>query len=386
LATEFITYVINQRLIEVANFQAAASAQGLANPQNQLASQFGLLDSLTVLEPASPGHKILPRIRETVIVAIVAGASMSIMLILLLNSLRDTIGNPEVLSRRFGITSLGTLFRWSTKVVNENDIIVSKLPSSSYSEAFRQFRTNLQFAIADRPSKFLLVTSPGPSEGKTTVLCNLASAIAQTGKRVIIVDCDLRRPAIHRRFRLQTKEPGVSSFLAQSNININDVLLATAEEQISVVPAGPIPPNPSELLGSSRMGELLQQLGTLADVVLLDSPPVLVVADTAVIAAQSDGVIVVGDGQSTKAKSLRATLDILAQTQVHILGMVINKLTHRRFDYGYGYGYGYGYEYTLDEIDTGADTMANGRQPAYRRPLLWARSALSKLPRSKDRN
>ena len=169
LATEFITYVINQRLIQVANFQAAAAAQGLENPQNQLASQFGLLDSLTVLEPASPGHKILPRIRETVIVAIVAGASMSIMLILLLNSLRDTIGNPEVLSRRFGITPLGTLFRWSTKEVNENDIIVSKLPSSRYSEAFRQFRTNLQFAIAGRPSKFLLVTSPGPSEGKTTV-------------------------------------------------------------------------------------------------------------------------------------------------------------------------------------------------------------------------
>ena len=117
---------------------------------------------------------------------------------LLLSSLSDTARNAEELPRRFGVTALGSIFRWSPQEIEEHELVVWKAPSSGYSEAFEQIRANLQFATANQPGSVYLLTSPGPTEGKSTIICNLAVTFAQLGKRVMVVDGDLRRPTLHR--------------------------------------------------------------------------------------------------------------------------------------------------------------------------------------------
>jgi len=390
VAEEFIGYVVKQRLVEIANLQAAAAAQGLTNIQDLVAAQWSLIDSITLLEPASrPGSPILPRTRYNVTLAVLLGGVLGLVGTLLLGSMRDTVRNPDELRRRFGVTSLGTVFRWTSQDVEEDELVVWKAPASGYAESFRQIRTNIQFATAGQQCKVYLVTSPGPGEGKTTVLSNLAITMAQTGRRIVIVDCDLRRPAIHRRFAAKVREPGLSSFLADENMTVSDVLLSTQLEGVSVVPGGPIPPNPSELLSSPRMSTLLGQLTDLADLVLLDTPPVLMVADTPVVAAQVDGAIVVVDGLNTKSSSLRAALETLYNTQVNVLGVVLNKLKRVRFGYGYGYGYPYYYDsyyYQYTSSPDGEKATANGAVAFYKRPVNWLRSVLGRSTSSSDRS
>ena len=380
LANEFIEYVIQQRLVEISNLQSAAASQGLTNVQDLVSAQAALIDSISLLEPAEPpGNPILPRTRYNVILSIVLGGALSIAATFLLSALRDTVRSPEELPRRFGVASLGTVFTWASREAAADQLVMWEAPTSAYSESFRQIRANVQFATAGKNSKLFLVTSAGPSEGKTTILSNLAIAIAQTGKRVVAVDGDLRRPTVHRRFQLKNRDVGLSNFLSDPDLALENVVMKTDIEDVSIIPAGPIPPNPSELLGSPRMTMLLEQLSEEYDVVFVDSPPTLMAADAPVIAAQVEEAIVVVDGRKTRTSSLKGTLESLNNSQVHILGVVLNKLKQGRFGYGYGYGYQYNYyKYYRQEEDGG--TSQNGAGPAFKRPLVWARSALSKLP------
>jgi capsular exopolysaccharide synthesis family protein len=386
LASEFIEYVIQQRLVEISNLQTSAASQGLTNVQDLVSAQAALIDSITLLEPAQrPGNPILPRTRYNVILAIALGGAVSIGLSLLLSALRDTVRSPEELQRRFGVASLGTVFTWASKEAAADQLVMWHAPTSGYSESLRQIRANVQFATAGNNTKVFLVTSPGPSEGKTTILSNLTIAMAQTGKRVVAVDGDLRRPTVHRRFQLKGREIGLSNFLSEPNLPVENVVVNTEIEGVSIIPAGPIPPNPSELLGSPRMAVLLEQLAEKYDVVFVDSPPTLMAADAPVIAAQVGEAIVVVDGSKTRTSSLKGTLESLRNSQVHILGVVLNKLKRGRFGYGYGYGYQYNY-YRYYRMEEEGDVSANGAGPAYKRPLVWARSVLSKLPLPRDRS
>ena len=384
LANEFIDYVIQQRLVEISNLQTAAASQGLTNVQDLVSAQAALIDSITVLEPASrPGSPILPRTRYNIILAVILGGGLSIGGTLLLSALRDTVRSPDEIRRRFGMAALGTVFTWTSRDAEADQLVMWEAPTSGYSESFRQIRANVQFATAGKESKIFLVTSPGPSEGKTTILSNLAIAHAQTGKRVIAVDGDLRRPTVHRRFRVKGREIGLSNFLSEPDLPLDDVIVNTEIEGVSIIPAGPIPPNPSELLGSPRMAVLLEQLADRYDAVFVDSPPTLVAADAPVIAAQVEEAIVVVDGRKTRTSSLKGTLESLSNSQVHILGVVLNKLKRGRFGYGYGYQYHY---YRYYGTEDGWEPSSNGSHPAYRRPLVWARSVLSKLPLPRDRS
>ena len=380
LANEFIEYVIQQRLVEISNLQTAAASQGLTNVQDLVSAQAALIDSITVLEPASrPNSPILPRTRYNIILSVILGSALSVGSTLLLNALRDTVRSPDEISRRFGIAALGTVFTWTSRDAEADQLVMWKSPTSGYSESFRQIRANVQFATAGNESKVFLVTSPGPSEGKTTILANLVIALAQTGKSVIAVDGDLRRPTIHRRFRVKGREIGLSNFLSEPDLPVDDVIVSTDIEGVTIIPAGPIPPNPSELLGSPRMAILLEQLAQRYDAVFVDSPPTLMAADAPVIASQVEEAIVVVDGRKTRTSSLKGTLESLGNSQVHILGVVLNKLKRGRFGYGYGYGYQYHY-YGYSGAEDGAEPSSNGSRLAYRRPLVWARSVISKLP------
>ena len=382
LAEQFINYAVEQRLAEIARLQTAAAAQGLTNVESLVSAQFTAVDSLSLLEPVRPpGRPTVPRTRQNITLGVILGLVLATGGALLLEGLGDTVRFHDQLNRRFGVNGLGIIFRWSSQDVEEDSPVVWKSPASSYAEAFRQIRANLQFATANQPGNVFMVTSPGPGEGKTTILSNLAVSLAHTGKRIAVIDGDLRRPSLHRQFDVARREPGLSNLLADQTAKLDDAMLPTEVEGITILPSGPTPPNPGELLGSSRMAALMSELRDKYDMVLVDSPPMLMVADTAVLSTQVDGAIVVVDGTSTRSSSLQAALETLRNTKVSIFGVIINKLKRSRFGYGYSYPYYYYYysfySYYSDENGNGAG--ADGR--FYTRLGRRAKTALSRLRR-----
>lgn len=389
----FITWTREQRLKEIRDMQTAALAQGLTNVDALVGASLALVESLTPLEPVSVPRDPLPsKKRQNILLGLVGGLALASGLAYLLSSMNDTVRNVGDLQRRFGVTTLGAIFRWSDQDVDGEELVVWRSPSSGYAESFRQIRANLQFANANNPGNVFIVTSPGPGDGKSTIICNMAVALAQTGKKVVVVDGDLRRPNVHRKFSLERREPGLSNFLADDTTQLQDVIHPTEVEGVSVIPGGPIPPNPSELLGSPRMAVIIDQLQMIVDVILIDSPPVLVVADASVLAAQVDGAILVVDGFKTKSSSMKAAADTLTNTQTPILGVVVNKLRRAKFGYGYYYPYYYDYYYysyhyssyyTADPEESPSNGT-NGNGALYKKPAEWLKAAMSRRPSSQD--
>lgn len=213
-------------------------------------------------------------------------------------------------------------------------------PKSGVAEAYRSLRTNIQFYNVGERMRRLLVTSAGPNEGKSTTSSNLAITFAQTGNQVILLDADLRRPFLHRVFQ-------VSNLVGLTNVMVGE---STLEEAIrptevpglSVLTSGPIPPNPAEMLGSARMKEVLDQLSALADVVIIDSPPIIAVTDASVLAPQVDGVVLVaGAGLVNREMAQRAKAQLEA-VGARILGVVLNGVDAEGSGYYYYYYHYYG--------------------------------------------
>ena len=207
---------------------------------------------------------------------------------------------------------------------------------SPISEAYRAIRTNLQFAGADKAIKSFVFTSAVPSEGKSTTDINLAIVMGQDHKRVLLIDADMRRPVLHRRFGLENR--GLSNCFAD-NLSLKDVIQHDIAENLDVVTSGPVPPNPAELLGSAKMQELLKEAEAEYDYVFLDMPPILVVTDAAVLGSQTDGVIlVVGSGDISPDEGRQAK-DLLEKAHVNILGVILNKVPQKQQGNYYYYYY-----------------------------------------------
>jgi non-specific protein-tyrosine kinase len=203
-------------------------------------------------------------------------------------------------------------------------------------------RTNIQFASVDIPLRTLLITSPSPQDGKSTVAVNLGASLAQSGYKVGLVDADLRRPQIHKRLALSNRE-GISGMFVQDQIVLNGALRETSVENLYALTSGALPPNPAELLGSDKMSEILQKVGEKTDIILLDTPPVMAVTDSAVLAPQVDGVLLVVKPGSTKLAACRQAIDQLQRVGANILGVVLNDVEMNRSRYRYYRGYYYTY-------------------------------------------
>lgn len=201
-------------------------------------------------------------------------------------------------------------------------LVLLAAPRSPAAEAFRQLRTAIQHHRGERPPRTILVSSTGVDEGKTTAVANLAIALAQAGQRVVLVDCDLRRPSIHSLFGLAAA-PGLSEALQDAS-GKELPLQAAQVPGLTILAAGAAPPNPSELLESSRMGEILSLLRSQADYVLCDSPPALPVTDAAVLAPQVDGVILVLKAGKTRREPAQRAKAIFDQVGANLLGVVLN--------------------------------------------------------------
>ncbi len=383
VADQFIVYTVEQRLAEIARLQSVARAQGITDIQDLVSAQLTAVDGLSLLDPVSTPGAPLSNSTQNILLGTLLGIVLATGLAMVLENLSDTVRFPDQISSRFGVTSLGTVFHWPQREVEEGDLVMSSAPTSGYSEALRQIRANLQFSAVNQPGNVYMITSPGPGEGKSTLLSNLAIASAQAGKTVVVVDGDLRRPSIHKYFRNITREPGLSNVLADTDtdIELSDIVQSTLEPGVFLVTSGPPPPNPSELLGSPHMTALLRQLAEAYDMVFVDSPPVLLLADASILASQSDKSIVVVDGFATRSSSLVATLNTLRSTQVNITGVIINKLKRAKFGYDYRYPYYYysnsNYYYSDD-----SDPSKNESLGLFRR---IARRAKNKLRPGRDR-
>lgn len=207
-------------------------------------------------------------------------------------------------------------------------------------EAYRVIRTSIQFAQAGKELKTLAFTSCTPNEGKSMTIANLAVVLTQAGKSVLLLDCDMRNPTVHKNFGLSNKL-GLSSCISMDT-PLSAAVQATRVDNLYALTGGVIPPNPSELLGSERMRELLQEAREIYDYVLIDTPPVMPVTDALIVGRFVDGMILVIASAEVKVEMARDVKNQLVNAGANILGVVLNKVRSEHHGYGYGYYYYYG--------------------------------------------
>lgn len=208
-------------------------------------------------------------------------------------------------------------------------------------EQFRTIRTNIDFtSVAKGDVKTLLITSATPSEGKSTISANLAVVYAQQGKKVLLVDADLRRPTVAKTFGDNSNTVGLTSYLSDNKKEITDVIQFSGIQNLDIITSGPLPPNPSELLGTEMMTELVDTLKELYDLVIFDVPPVLLVTDAQVLMSKVDGVVVVIMGGKATQSDLKLMHKMIEISKSTLLGFIYND-KHKKNKHNYGYGYGY---------------------------------------------
>lgn len=218
-------------------------------------------------------------------------------------------------------------------------ITVTK-PNSVVAEQFRTIRTNIQFSMIDKELKTIIFTSSGPYEGKSTIAANIASVFADQGKKVVLIDADMRKPTVSKTFNIQNTF-GLSTLITSRNMPIQDVVQRVEEAGLDIIASGPVPPNPSELLNSNRMNELISELEEIYDLVLFDMPPIVSVTDAQIMATKTDGVVFVVRRNIAHIEDVRHAKELLDIVQANVLGVVFNgaeKKSDRSYSY-YGYGY-----------------------------------------------
>src|ERR1700723_1799582 len=307
----------------------------------------------------TPTQPIKPNVPRNLELGLLLGLICGIGLVFVLESLDTSIRNTEELSAISALPALGIIplqlssngnLRKRLKTVSAEiekaespTLVTYARPQSEAAEAYRALRTSILLSSFGAPPKVILVTSAMPQEGKTTVSANSALVLAQRGSRVLLVDADLRRPAVGKLFGIRSRG-GLSTLISGSD-KVEDVVLPCPEvPTLWILPAGPIPPQPAELLGSSVMKDLIAHWRDSYDHVIIDTPPCLSVTDAVLLSPEADRVILVArSGQTTKA-GLRRACDVLQQVNARVMGVVLNAL-NRRSGEGYYYQYGYGGRY-----------------------------------------
>jgi capsular exopolysaccharide synthesis family protein len=294
--------------------------------------------NIVQIEPASiPKGPISPRPLMNTALAAAIGLMLAAGIVFLVEYLDDTLKTPDDVERILGVPVVGFVAEMRFKKKSAEEVYVSRQPRSPVSEAFRSLRTNLEFASVEKPIQTLLVTSPGPSEGKTTVAVNLAAIFALSGKRVALLDADMRRPHVHHLLEMPNRE-GLSN-LFRSQAAPQSVFRTRLElPNLMVITSGGLPPNPAELLGSEKMSQILAALRNVVDVIVIDTPPSLV-ADAQILAGKVDGILFVIQPGVTHAEIARASLELFKRAGARVIGTVLNRIPRNRSYYYGGYKY-----------------------------------------------
>jgi len=307
------------------------------------------LGNVTIVDEANIPTSPSKPIRQLILIAgIVLGLALGVGFAFLRNYLDRSIKSPEELENK-GVPVLA----WVPSIEelrelgsSQLEFIVANKPNATASESFKAMRTRVQYSkLEEEPLKTILVTSSIPSEGKTTVALNLAGSFAQAEKRVLLLDCDLRKPRIHAIFETQ-RFPGLSDHLF-GNVSYEDILRSSRLENLKYITSGTIPPNPSEMLGSKQLKDFVIKVRELFDYVIIDSPPYISVTDSEILARISDGTIIVVQANKTPMDVFLKTFDRVVNLENHkSLGAVLNNFNFRSM---YGYYYNYYYYYSKPE-------------------------------------
>lgn len=327
---------------------------------NLTAAQTG--DKITIVEQAKvPLTPIRPRKLNNTLLAAIVGAMLALGIIFLIDYLDDRVRTPQDLERIIDTSVLSTISqlpgqknrRWRRKSRKDEappPLISINEPRHPIAESYRTLRSNLQFASVDVELNALLITSSTESEGKTTTAANLGVVMAQSGKRVILVDADLRKPRLNRYFNLP-RTPGLTEAMWIEDDSIAAYLRDTEVNGLRVLSSGKIPPNPADLLGSHRMQRLVESLKKEADIIIFDAPPVLAVTDSAILSQLAQGVLLVIDTSRTTRASVSRAVETLAHAKANLFGVVFNRMMRDARSYGYYYYDSYD-RYYGDDVDS----------------------------------
>jgi capsular exopolysaccharide synthesis family protein len=300
------------------------------------------INNISVVDRAEvPRDADSPRTLLNLAIGLLLGLALGVLLALLVEYLDDTVKTPDDVERLFGLPVLGVIPKLKDDMTPEEAGLDVR---SAFAEAHRSLRTALQFTTDRGVPKTVLVTSANMGEGKSTTSLSLARAFAQLGKSVLLMDCDLRNPSLHKRVPEASNAQGLSNFLTGA-IKPAELVQATPIENLSFSACGPLPPNPAELLAGARMGALLTIAAAKHDIVMMDGPPIMGLADAPILSHVAAGTVLVIEAGRTRVGMVSAAIKRLAAARARVLGVVITKYDAKKAGYGYGYGYGYGEDY-----------------------------------------
>lgn len=326
----------------IAELQLAADAtQSIYKSLLEQRYQIAVAEAMTVsdmrgVEPAkAPDRPAAPKLLVYLVLGCVVGIGMGFSLVFLFEYIDDTVKGQDEIRQVWPIGVLGLIPRHKLKT---GALIHELAATDPLFEAYRAVRNGIAFAGVDSPINIVAVTSSIPSEGKSTIVANLGICLAQDGQRVVIVDCDLRRPTQHRAFPTLSNDRGVSTVLSQ-NMALADAVQATPVANLSVLASGPLPANPGRLVESLRLRQMLQELSRSFDMVLVDAPPVLAVGDALSLSRAVKGTIVVIEANRTTRRMLADVRARLEAGGIEPIGVVINKVDAKSGNYGYYHGY-----------------------------------------------
>jgi capsular exopolysaccharide synthesis family protein len=319
--------------------------KGLLQRMKEAGVSAGIMASnIQIVDQAElPTKPYKPNKRLNLLLAAVVGLFLGVGLAFFFEILDNTVKTPEDLEQLIRLPSFGMVPEISSerrRRLESGDsypveLVTHGHPKSMLSEAYRNIRTSILLSFSEKPPKRIVISSPNPFEGKTTTAINTAIALSQTGAEVIIIDSDMRKPRIHKTFN-GDNGVGLSNFLS-GNADLDSVIKKSDIPNLYYIPSGPIPPNPSELIGSKLFKSMMESLGERFAHIVLDSPPVLGFADALILTTSVDGVILVVLGGKTPRETLQRAKEVLHQVNAKILGVVINRIDIQRSDYGYYY-------------------------------------------------
>lgn len=308
--------------------------------------------NIKVVEAARlDARAVSPAKARTLFYALAGGGMLGVLLAMLRDWMDQRLRSAEEIKQVLGLPVLGVVPHIGAATAAQRGLQLHLDPMSDVAESYRTVRTAVYFGVPAGRAKTLLITSPAPGEGKTTLASNLAIAMAQAGNRILLLDADFRKPTLHKIFEID-KSVGLSSALA-NEAELKTAIHATQVPGLDVLPCGPIPANPSEILNSQMFADLLRELSGRYDHILLDSPPVVPVTDGRILAASCDATVIALRADRSTRKSAVYARDVLRSVGANLLGVVVNDVPRRRGLYGYYYSQDYIYQYGYGRRHTG---------------------------------